>query len=117
MVKVVLRPLYAEQKIDKDQYTDINRSVSRMLYDKVSEHKSGLEDERHRREWQRIAQDEVERAVEDLIKQEVVVEKKEEDVKVDPESVPVHQEEEDGVLDGVLDGVAAEQRVEIKQEA
>lgn len=113
MVKVVLRPLYAEQKIDKDQYTEINRCVSRMLYDKVADHKGGLEDERHRREWQRIAQDEVERAVDGLTKLEPFVEKKEEDVKPDLEHVSSDQEE----TDGVLDGVAAEQGVEIKQEA
>lgn len=63
MVRIVLRPLYQDQRINKDEYTDINRDVSRMLYDKVAAHKSGLEDEHVRKEWQRTAQDEVERMV------------------------------------------------------
>ena len=63
MVRVVLGPLYQEQRINKDEYTDINREVSRMLYDKVAAHKGGLEDEGFRKEWQRTAQDEVEKAV------------------------------------------------------
>ncbi|KAF2100550.1 hypothetical protein NA57DRAFT_74155 [Rhizodiscina lignyota] len=63
MVRVVLRPLYQDQKINKDEYTDINRDVSRMLYDKVAAHTDGLENEDVRKEWQTTAQDEVDKAV------------------------------------------------------
>lgn len=35
MVGVALKPHYREKTISKDQYTDINRTISRMLYDRV----------------------------------------------------------------------------------
>lgn len=35
MVGVALKPHYREKTVSKDQYTDINRTISRMLYDRV----------------------------------------------------------------------------------
>ena len=64
IVSAALRPHYHSNKIDKDQYTDINRNVSRMLYDMVG--KDENVDGEKREEWERIAKQEVERAIEAL---------------------------------------------------
>ena len=64
IVSSALRPHYHGNKIDKDQYTDINRNVSRMLYDMVGKDENVDGDKRE--EWERIAREEVERAIEAL---------------------------------------------------
>ncbi|KAK5153550.1 hypothetical protein LTR04_006174 [Oleoguttula sp. CCFEE 6159] len=71
MVKLALKPRYLQQEVTKDQYTDINRDVSRMMYDKVGD-ATGLSDQRERERWQRIATDEVDNAVKALRSAEVV---------------------------------------------
>lgn len=72
MVSAALKPLYRNQAIDKDQYTDINRDVSRMLYDMVGD-ASGLMEQREREKWQRAAAEEVEKAVRALKDSEGIV--------------------------------------------
>lgn len=62
MVKIALRPRYLEKTIDKDQYTDINRDVSRKMYDLVGD-ASALADQSARERWQGIAAEEVRMAV------------------------------------------------------
>ncbi|KAF2456373.1 hypothetical protein BDY21DRAFT_305402 [Lineolata rhizophorae] len=67
MVKTALKPLYQKKEVDKDEYTDVCRDVSRKLYEKVGEVGSGaLADAREREKWQRTANGEVESAVKDL---------------------------------------------------
>ena len=61
MVASALKPHYHSQAVNKDQYTDINRSVSRMLYDRVGED-GNLKDEA-RDTWERLAVDAVAKAV------------------------------------------------------
>jgi len=63
MVKNALGPRYREQEITKDQYTDINRDISHMLYDHV-EHAKGLADQAARDKLQEMANSEVEKAIE-----------------------------------------------------
>ena len=63
MVKAVLGPRYRNDEVTKDQYTDINRDVSRLMYDKVGD-AEGLADQDGRDKWQKFATDEVERLVE-----------------------------------------------------
>ena len=65
MVKAVLGPRYRNDEITKDQYTDINRDVSRLMYDKIGG-AEGLADQEERDKWQKFANDEVERAVEQI---------------------------------------------------
>ncbi|KAH0288451.1 hypothetical protein M436DRAFT_39521 [Aureobasidium namibiae CBS 147.97] len=62
MVKAVLGPRYRGGEINKDQYTDINRDVSRMLYDMVGD-AEGLANQDGREKWQEVASAEVERAI------------------------------------------------------
>ncbi|KAG9742925.1 hypothetical protein KCU73_g8544, partial [Aureobasidium melanogenum] len=69
MVKAVLGPRYRGGEINKDQYTDINRDVSRMLYDKVGD-AEGLANQDGRDKWQEVASAEVERAVQTILSQE-----------------------------------------------
>lgn len=69
MVKAVLRPLFNAEQIDKDQYTDINRDVSRLMYEKVGDAEA-LADQAERDKWQQFANDEVERAVEAIRSQQ-----------------------------------------------
>ena len=62
MVSSALKPHYHRSEISKDQYTDINRSVSRMLYEKV-----GVEENLNdgaRESWEKMAGEEVAKAVE-----------------------------------------------------
>ncbi|KAI4110532.1 MAG: hypothetical protein LQ339_001398 [Xanthoria mediterranea] len=64
MVSSALKPHYHRSEISKDQYTDINRSVSRMLYEKV-----GVEENLNdgaRESWEKMASEEVAKAVECL---------------------------------------------------
>ena len=64
MVSSALKPHYQQNNVSKDQYTDINRNVSRKLYDRVGDtgHVDGLE----REDYERLANDEVAKAVEGL---------------------------------------------------
>lgn len=63
MVKASLGPRYRKNEITKDQYTDINRDISRLMYDKVGD-AEGLANQEERNKWQRVAHDEVEKAIE-----------------------------------------------------
>lgn len=63
MVKNALGPRYRDQEITKDQYTDINRDISHMLYDHVEDAK-GLADQAARDKLQEMANVEVEKAIE-----------------------------------------------------
>lgn len=65
MVKMTLRPRYLEKTINKDQYTDINRSVSRKMYELVGD-ASALADQRARERWQEMAATEVQSAIDGL---------------------------------------------------
>lgn len=64
LVSAALKPHYKNSVINKDQYTDINRNVSRMLYDIVGDNSTASEEKRE--EWERIATNEVEKAVKAL---------------------------------------------------
>lgn len=64
IVSAALQPYYRGSSISKDQYTDVNRSVSRMLYDKAGDLGSVSGDARE--EWERFAAEEVAKAVESL---------------------------------------------------
>ncbi|TID15324.1 PHD and RING finger domain-containing protein [Venturia nashicola] len=64
MVSGVLKPHYAKKLVDKDTFTDINRDISRMLYDRVWDD-GGFVDKAARDRWERIAIEEVEKAVQD----------------------------------------------------
>ncbi|KAL1305829.1 hypothetical protein AAFC00_003990 [Neodothiora populina] len=63
MVKATLGPRYRQQQITKDQYTDINRDVSRLMYEKVGDAEA-LADQDGRDKWQRFANEEVDKAIE-----------------------------------------------------
>lgn len=60
MVTTALKPHYPNA-VSKDQYTDINRNVSRMLYDKVAD--TGKLDDDARENWEKLANSEVTKAV------------------------------------------------------
>ena len=61
MVKDALKTPYRDKLLSKEEYTEINRNISRMLYDKIGDsEKLGGEG---REIWQRLANSEVERAV------------------------------------------------------
>ena len=62
MVKLALGSRYRDKEITKDQYTDINRDVSRKLYDLVGD-ATGLADQLEREKWQSVADDEVKKAI------------------------------------------------------
>ena len=64
MVSAALKPHYRSQAVSKDQYTDINRNISRMLYEKVGD--SGILDGEGREGWAKIATEEVAKAVQSL---------------------------------------------------
>jgi len=65
MVKIALRPRYLDKTINRDQYTDINRDISRKMYDLVGD-ASALADQGARERWQKTAADEVQRAINSL---------------------------------------------------
>lgn len=65
MVSSALKPRYKKQELNRDQFTDINRDVSRKLYDKVGD-AGALSDEKDREYWQRVAAEEVENALKAL---------------------------------------------------
>ena len=61
LVSAALKPHYNDQTISKDEYTNINRDVSRMLYDKIGDFESlGGED---KVKWEKVAGEEVKKAV------------------------------------------------------
>ena len=62
MVKLALGSRYRDKEISKDQYTDINRDVSRKLYELVGD-ASHLADHDERDKWQKVAEDEVKKAI------------------------------------------------------
>lgn len=64
MVSTALKPHYQSNTVSKDQYTDINRSVSRMLYDLVGD--SGNINGDAREGWEKVACDEVAKAVQSI---------------------------------------------------
>jgi hypothetical protein len=65
IVRKALEPHYKKPDgITKEQYATVNRLVSRMLYEKISDPDS-MDDEQ-RSAWQKVAADEVTRAVETL---------------------------------------------------
>ena len=61
LVSAALKPHYHEQKISKDEYTTINRDVSRMLYDKIGDFEAL--DLEGRARWEKVAGEEVNKAV------------------------------------------------------
>ncbi len=61
LVSAALKPHYTSQTISKDQYTVINRDISRMLYDQIGEFDSlGIDD---KVKWEKVAGEEVNKAV------------------------------------------------------
>lgn len=62
MVKLALGSRYRVKEISKDQYTEINRDVSRRLYEMVGD-ASALADQAEREKWQGVADNEVKTAV------------------------------------------------------
>jgi len=65
MVKNVLGSRYRNREINTEEYTDINRSVSRRLYEHVID-ADDLADEDSRNRLQQLARNEVERAIQAL---------------------------------------------------
>jgi len=67
IVKKALDPHYKKPAgITKEQYAEINKLVSRMLYDKIPNPESIEEDESARTIWEGIAHKEVQEAVKGL---------------------------------------------------
>lgn len=67
MVTAVLKPFYLRKEISKSDYTDINRDVSRLLYDSVGDAGAeALASEDTRAKWQKMAADEVDNAIQAL---------------------------------------------------
>ncbi|KAL5424755.1 hypothetical protein PMIN04_002985 [Paraphaeosphaeria minitans] len=67
MVTAVLKPMYVRKEVSKDEYTDINRDVSRLLYYRVAEAGTdALASQGIRDKWQKIASNEVDNAVKSL---------------------------------------------------
>jgi hypothetical protein len=64
MVTAALKPLYLKKEVTKAEYTDINRDISRLLYEKVGgAGADALADHDTREKWQRMAIDEVNNAI------------------------------------------------------
>jgi hypothetical protein len=64
MVAAALNPYWKKQEVSKDQFTDINRNISRKLYDRVED--LGVLDQNNREGWEKVANEEVSKAVEAL---------------------------------------------------
>ena len=62
MVKAALKPHYRAKQIDKDQYTNINKRVSRKMYDMVGS-AAALSDQAERERFQGVANEEVRQLV------------------------------------------------------
>jgi hypothetical protein len=61
MVSSALKPYYQKKAISKDDYTMINRDISRKLYDQIGDFEAlGVEG---RAKWEKVAGDEVDKAV------------------------------------------------------
>jgi hypothetical protein len=61
MVSCALKPHYRNKTISKEEYTTINRDISRKLYEQIGDFEAlGVEG---RAKWERVAGDEVDRAV------------------------------------------------------
>lgn len=61
LVASALKPHYHDQTISKDQYTTINRDISRMLYDKIGDFDEL--DRNNKAKWEKVAGDEVQKAI------------------------------------------------------
>lgn len=61
MVSAALKSYYKKHAISKDQYTDINRTISRMIYEKVGD--TGSVNGEAKEKWERLASNEVAKAV------------------------------------------------------
>ena len=61
LVSTALKPHYNDQTISKDEYTIINRDVSRMLYDRIGDF--GALETIDKAKWEQVASTEVEKAV------------------------------------------------------
>lgn len=66
MVGTALKPHYRAKTISKDQYTEINRTISRMFYDRVGS-KESLDPE-PRDDLEHAAKMEVQKAIDGLCK-------------------------------------------------
>ncbi|KAF2734765.1 hypothetical protein EJ04DRAFT_228289 [Polyplosphaeria fusca] len=67
MVTVVLKPYYQKKEITKDEYTDVNRDVCHLLYERVGEAGAkALADQTTREKWQKMATEEVDQTVKAL---------------------------------------------------
>jgi hypothetical protein len=67
MVTVALKPLYVKKEISKQEYTEINREISRLIYERVGDAGAeALADHDTREKWQKMAGDEVDVAVKNL---------------------------------------------------
>jgi len=62
LVSAALRPAYKNRSINTEQYTDINRDVSRLLYDFAAESSEASDRER----WGIIAAAEVDKCIKRL---------------------------------------------------
>ncbi|RMZ86420.1 hypothetical protein DV736_g6353, partial [Chaetothyriales sp. CBS 134916] len=61
LVSSALKPHYNDQTISKDEYTTINRDISRMLYDRIGDFETL--DMIDKAKWEQVAHAEVEKAV------------------------------------------------------
>ena len=61
LVKDALRSAWASGRISKDQYTDVNRNVCRLLYDRIGD--EGNLNEGMNDTWHEMARAEVEKAL------------------------------------------------------
>ncbi|KAL2000331.1 hypothetical protein VTN02DRAFT_3271 [Thermoascus thermophilus] len=64
LVRASLKPFYRSRVVSKEEYTDINRTISRMLYERVGNVESLDADAKAK--WEGVASEEVEKAVEAL---------------------------------------------------
>ncbi len=64
MVSAALKPHYHTGRVSKDQYTNINRNISRMLYDQLGN--STDMDSETKLGWKQVATDEVSKAIQSL---------------------------------------------------
>lgn len=67
LVGKALKPYYRRDYVSKDEYTDINRSISRMLYERAGDSET-LEDDA-KTDLATVAKEEVQKAISSLRKQ------------------------------------------------
>lgn len=65
MVSSALKPHWHRSEISKNQFTEINRNVSRMLYEKVGGEQN-LKDDDAKETWEKLASEEVAKAVQSI---------------------------------------------------